>query len=76
MTTELVNELRTKAANFDHYEVCARAADEIERLRRIEEKALIWSAYQDDDSLKDQAKDPWLKSAAIEAAQALYEAVS
>lgn len=39
------------------------------------EKALIWSAYQHDDSLRDQAKNPWLRSQAEEAALQLFQAV-
>lgn len=48
------------------------AIEEIERLRRIEELALIWSAYQDDES----KANPDLLMPSLDAADALYDAVS
>lgn len=54
----------------------AAVATELKRLRRIEELALIWSAYQDDDSKADQATDVHLRTQADEAALVLYEAVN
>ena len=54
--------------------VCALRA-EVERLRRIEDVALIWSAYQDDDSKRDQARDPQLRRQAADAELYLYEAL-
>lgn len=45
---------------------------EVERLKRIEELALIWAAYQDDES----KANPDLLMQSLDAADALYDAVS
>lgn len=60
-----------------HWDECWRqhhdcAVAEVERLRRIEKLALIWSAYQDDES----KANPDLLMQSLDAADALYDAVS
>lgn len=47
----------------------------LERLMHLEELALIWSAYQDDDSKKDQATDSGLRRQADEAEENLLSAL-
>jgi hypothetical protein len=49
---------------------------ELERLRRLEQLALIWSAYQDDDSKRDQQTDAQLRQQAEDAETNLYSAVA
>jgi hypothetical protein len=65
--------LRAAVEAYEADAVAYRA--EVERLRGIEIKARVWSAYQDDDSVRDQETDPALRQMAEDATLALMEAV-
>jgi hypothetical protein len=49
---------------------------EVERLKRIEELALIWSAYQTDESKREQLEDVGMRILADMAEDSLYSAVA
>lgn len=51
------------------------AANALTASEKLRELALIWSAYQDDDSKRDQATDPQLRQQAENAELALLEAL-
>lgn len=73
-----VERLRLDGIHTCHDE-CPRIAcvqrREIERLRRIEQLALIWSAYQDDESMRRQSRDRAYRVMADNAAENLYAAL-
>jgi len=75
---EYVHAAEYEALRADYLSAVGQAQqhlEEIERLRGIEIKARVWSAYQDDDSVRDQATDPALRQMAEDATLELMEAV-